>query len=371
MKITDVEAIYLKIGDIVEECNGTQDALIVKITTDAGIVGWGEVDSSPPVIKAIFETPMSHTLSYGLRELLIGEDPFEVDRLWEKMYRGTIYYGRRGAALQAISGADIALWDIIGKACNKPIYKMMGGGYRTKIRAYASMLMPNTPAEAAAKAEKWASKGFTGLKLGWGPIGQDAANDVALVAAARKAVGPDVNIMIDAGHVWDAATAIQRARKFEEQNIYWLEEPLPPDDLDGYAQLADAVDVRISAGEEDATVAAFEELLVRGRIDLIQPDVSRAGGLTECKKIADLAHRHNKPCVPHAFSTGILLSSSLHLIASIPNGSWLEYTVESSPLVDDLMVDKIPAVDGWVNVPEGPGLGIEVNEAVLDKYRVG
>ncbi len=372
MKITNVEAIVLRYRDEIQKiADGTQDDLIVRVTTDEGITGIGEVDSSPYVAKAAIEAPRSHAICSGLRELLIGEDPLDTERLWEKMYRGSIFFGRRGVAIHAMSGIDIALWDIKGQALGQPVYKLLGGAYRKKIRAYASTLMPHTPAEAGREAEKWAAQGFTAVKMGWEGFGKSEANDVALVRAAREALGDRVDLLLDIGHLWDATTAIQRVRRFEPYRPFWVEEPLPPDDIRGYRQLADAVDTRIATGEESATRFEFEELLDVAGVDVVQPDIARAGGLTETRRIADMAHQRNRPCVPHAWKTGILKAASLHLIAAIPNAIFLEFVVWDSPLAHDLVqpkfwIDK----EGMVAVPEGPGLGVTLDETLLERYRI-
>jgi L-rhamnonate dehydratase len=375
MKITEVEAIHLRLPSIVEECNGTQDALLVKIHTDAGLVGLGEVDSSPHVVQAVFDAPYSHTIASGLRHLLVGEDPRDIGRLWEKMYRATIYYGRRGPAVHAISGVDIALWDLLGKASGLPVYQLLGGAYWKRIPAYSSDLMPFDRREASERAKFLRDAGFTHFKFGWGGLGQSEAQDVALIGAVRKAIGDESKLMIDVGLCWDAATAIARARRFEEFRLYWMEEPLPPDDLDGYARLADAVDTRIAAGEESATCWEFRDLMDRGHIDVVQVDVSRAGGLTESRRIAEMARQRNLPCIPHAYSTKVLLAASLHWAVSIPNGGLLEYTVEESPLATaltgtGLLREPLRAIDGHVTVPDGPGLGIELDEEMVAKFRV-
>jgi L-alanine-DL-glutamate epimerase-like enolase superfamily enzyme len=375
VKITEVETIQLSLPTIERECNGTQDALLVKITTDTGLFGLGEVDSSPSVARAIFDAPYSHAIACGIRELLLGEDPRDIERLWEKMYRGTIYFGRRGAAIHAISGADIALWDILGKATGLPIYQLLGGAYRKQMRVYSSDLMPFTPQEAYDRAAFLKDHGFTAFKFGWGGWGQSEAQDLALLAAVRKAIGDECEFMADIGLIWDAATAIARARRFAEYNLFWMEEPLPPDDLEGYARLADAVDTRIAAGEEQSTRWEFTDLMDRGRIDVVQVDISRAGGLTESRRIAHMAHQRNLPCIPHAYSTGVLLAASVHWVAAIPNGSFVEYTVEESPLATaltgtGLLRNPLRAVDGWITVPDGPGLGIELDEEVVARYRI-
>ena len=372
MKITDVEAIVLRCRDEIQDiADGTQDALIVRVHTDEGITGIGEVDSSPMVVKAAIEAPKSHAICSGLRELLLGENPLEIGRLWEKMYRGSIFFGRRGVGIHAMSGIDIALWDIAGKAFGKPVSQLLGGAYVNRVRAYASTLMPDTPAEAAREAEKWASQGFTAVKMGWGGFGKSADNDVALVAAAREAIGDRVDLLLDIGFCWDAATAIQQVRRFERYRPFWVEEPLPPDDFRGYRKLADAVDTRIACGEELATRWEFEPLMDEARVDVIQPDIARAGGLSETKRIAQMAELRGLPCVPHAWKTGILKAASLHLIASIPNALFLEFVVWDSPLAHDLVQPRFwIEKDGAVPVPEGPGLGITLDEAVLRRYRV-
>ena len=370
MKITDIEAIPLTLGETRAIADGTQDALIVRVHTDEGIVGIGESDSSPMVVKAVIEAPMSHMICRGLRTILVGENPFEVERLWEKMYRQTIFFGRRGAAIHAMSAVDIALWDIMGKALGKPVYELLGGAYRKEIRAYASALFGDTPEETAEITTANKEKGFTAIKLGWGPLGKDPEEDVRHIRLAREAMGDEMDLMVDAGLVWDAKTAIQMARRFEEYRIFWLEEPLPPDDLEGYAKVATAVDTRIAAGEEESTRWGFKDLMDRGKIDVVQVDVTRAGGLTESKRIAYMAHERNLPCVPHLWSSDIIIAASLHLVASIPNALILEYCMADSPLRWELVANPPKYEKGVVYVPEGPGLGIELNEDTLEKYRI-
>src|SRR5262252_5538379 len=189
MKITSVEAIYLRQPEVKFQCDSGQDALLVRVKTDAGITGIGEVDSNPMAVKGAIEGPFSHTTACGLGQVVIGEDPFETERLWHKMYRANIYGGRRGVGLHAISGIDMALWDIKGKALGLPIWKLLGGGFHKKIRCYASVLFGNTPAETGKLAARLKDRGFTAVKFGWDPMGQDAETDVALVREARKGLG--------------------------------------------------------------------------------------------------------------------------------------------------------------------------------------
>ena len=257
MKITDVEAIVLRQA-VVDDgiADGSQDDLVIRIHTDEGITGIGEVDSSPELVRALVQAPSSHAVATSLRDALLGEDPLDVERLWHKMYRGLIYFGRRGIAIHAISGLDIALWDIKGKALGKPVYELLGTPQRDRVRAYASRLMPDTPAEVTDAVAELRDLGFTAVKLGWGPLGKDPRLDVELAAAARSAGGDGVEIMIDAGlgYVADAKTAIGVAREYEQLGVYWLEEPFEPDEYEAYAELADTVDLRVTAGEQDVDV---------------------------------------------------------------------------------------------------------------------
>jgi len=375
VKITDVEAIVLRQAEVNEGiADGSQDDLVVRIHTDEGITGIGEVDSSPELVQALVQAPSSHAVAVSLRDVLIGEDPLDVERLWQKMYRGLIYFGRRGIAIHAISGLDIALWDIKGKALGKPIHELLGTQHRDRVRAYASMLMPDTPAEVTAAVTALVEQNFTAVKLGWGPLGKDAELDVALAAAAKAAGGDGVEIMIDSGlgYVADAATAIEVAREYERLGIYWMEEPFEPDEYEAYAELADTVDLRITAGEQDATWWGFRELIDRAHVDLVQPDVTRCGGITETLRIAELAYSRGVATVPHAWKSGIIKAASLHCNAVMPDGIWQEYCVADTPIAKTLTVQRLPIeADGYVAVPTTPGLGVDIDEDVLESLRVG
>jgi L-alanine-DL-glutamate epimerase-like enolase superfamily enzyme len=375
VKITDVEAIVLRQPALDQAiADGSQDDLVVRVHTDAGIVGVGEVDSAPEVVKAVIEAPASHAVASGLRLVLLGEDPLDVERLWQKMYRAAIYYGRRGVALHALSGIDIALWDIKGKALGKPVSELIGGRKRDRVRAYASALMPDTEAETAHKVSGLIERyGFTAVKLGWGPQGQDWQHDVRLASAARRAAGDNVDILIDAGFGYgaDAKTAMRVAREYEQLGILWLEEPFLPDELEAYAELADNVDIRVAAGEEDTTVSGFRELVERGHVDVCQPDVTRCGGITEILAIARYAREQGKACVPHAWKSGIVKAASLHINAALADALFQEYCVADTPLNTALTRQTFPLKDGYVEVPTAPGLGVDLDPEVLVHYAVG
>ena len=374
MKITDVEAIVLRQA-VVDDgiADGSQDDLVVRISTDEGIMGIGEVDSSPELVRALVQAPSSHAVATSLREALIGEDPLDIERLWQKMYRGLIYFGRRGIAIHAISGLDIALWDIKGKALGKPVCELLGTPVRDRVRAYASMLMPDTTAEVTDAVTALRDQGFTAVKLGWGPLGEDPTHDVELAAAARAAGGDRVEIMIDAGlgYVADAATAIGVAREYERLGVYWLEEPFEPDEYEAYAELADTVELRIAAGEQDSTRWGFRELIERAHVDVVQPDVTRCGGITETLRIAELAREHGVATVPHAWKSGIIKAASLHVNAVLPDGSFQEYCVADTPINTSLTRQRLPLeADGCVAVPTAPGLGVDLDEDVLESLRI-
>jgi len=375
VKITDVEAIVLRQPALNEGiADGSQDDLVVRVHTDAGLVGIGEVDSAPEVVKAVIEAPASHAIASGLRHVLIGQVPLEIEQLWDSMYRATIYFGRRGVALHALSGIDIALWDIKGKALGKPVRELLGPVQRTRVRAYASTLMPDTEDDVVRSVSQLIDRyGFTAVKLGWGPLGQDPDHDVRLAKAARKAAGDNIDVLIDAGLGYgkDANTAIRVARELEQLGIFWLEEPFLPDELDAYAKLADTVDINIAAGEEDTTLAGFRELAERGHVDVLQPDVTRCGGITELLRIAGYAQRHGKACVPHAWKSGIIKAASLHVNAVLSDAWFQEYCVANTPLNTGLTRQTFPLRDGFVEVPSTPGLGVDLDPDILERFAVG
>jgi L-rhamnonate dehydratase len=379
MKITDVEVIVLEgsaayqAPDGAEEAPGVRHVCLVKVSTDEGITGWSDVETQPHIARAVVEAPPSGSGMFeGLRELALSQDPFEVERLWDRLYRGSIYYGRRGAAIQAISGIDIACWDIMGKATGRPIYQLLGAGYRDRVRAYASTLFRATPEAMAAATRDYLARGFTAIKFGWGVFGQDPARDVELVAAARAAAGPSVELMVDAGWLVRRTPkeAIAMVRRLEPYRPYWIEEPLAPDDYDGYAALAGAVATPIAAGEQEATPWGFDTLIHRGRIDIVQPDLSRCGGFTVARKVADLAELRNVAVCPHAWLTDLLTAASLHMNAYLKQSIFLEFNVSASPVVRDLCRAPLQLEAGFLRVPQSPGLGVEVDEAFIARYRV-
>ncbi len=369
MKITDVKAHYLRLPEVKARTDSSQDALLVQIETDAGTTGWGEVDGCPWVVKAIIEAPMSHTLVTGLRSLLIGEDPLDTSRLWQKMYQSTLYYGREGAVIQAMAGIDLALWDIKGKALDQPVWKLLGGRFRDKLRVYSSNMFQFTPQATADRVRAAKDEGFSAAKFGWEPFGKDLKTDCAYLDAMRKAAGDDFDLMLDVGLIWDATTTIQRARHFEPFDLYWIEEPLHPDDLTGYARVSRSITQRLAAGEEECTLRGFQRLINEGGIQLAQVDLTRCG-LTQAMRIADYAQSKGVMIANHNFTTDINTAASLHFLAAIPNALVLEYCVEPSEISRNLARDPFKMQDGFMAVPDTPGLGFEPNMETIEKFLV-
>ena len=382
MKITDVEPIILQSpyenltpqGD--EEATGVKHCLLLKVSTDEGITGWADIETSPHVGAAAISAPSSGIEAFdGLKALVMGEDPFDVECLWDKVYRGSIYYGRRGVAIQTLSGFDVACYDIMGKAIGRPVHKLLGGAYRNKVRAYASTLFRPTPDAIKRSCEYYLERGFTAIKFGWGVFGQDGKRDEALVRAARETIGPDVDLMVDAG--WkvnrSAYDAVDLIRRLEQYNIFWLEDFLHPELYEGYRKVKDAgLRTRLAAGEQEATAWGFHDLIHRGGVDVVQPDISRCGGFTQMRKILWEAERAGVDVCPHAWLTDLLTAASLHVNACLPRCLFLEYNVAANPMLRDIIQNPVRMdQDGMIAVPDGPGLGIEIDAAAIEKYRVG
>ena len=371
LKITDVEPIVLRLAQVdVTRADGTQDAFLVRIHTDEGIVGVGEADTAPLLARTIVDMPSSHSLARGLREVLVGEDPLRIDRLWQRMFRASDHYGRRGAALHVISAIDIALWDLAGKVAGRPVSELLGGRRVGEVPVYASEVMPATPDEVREIAGRTVEAGYTALKLGWGPLGRDLAFDEQLVRAARGELGRGRSLMLDGGRAYTVKRALELLRRVDEHELYWFEEALQPDDLDGYARLTASATVRIAAGEADETLAPFRALVEQGHLDVLQPDLARCGGFTVARQIALLERSSSVEIVPHCFSSGVLVAASLHYVATLERPTWSEYSIAQSPFVNGILVQPFALRDGRLAVPTGPGLGIELDEEVVARYRV-
>jgi L-rhamnonate dehydratase len=382
MKITSVELFVLKSPGLYRSPEGSEEPPgptymgLVKVSTDAGICGYSDMETVPTVAKAAVEAPRWSEPGMecfdGLASLLVGENPLEVERLWYKMYRGTIYYGRRGVAIQAISAIDIALWDIAGKFYQQPIHILLGGKWHQKIRAYASTLFRPTPDAIRDAVKHYLDEGFTAVKFGWGVFGRDRGLDLRLVEAARKELGETRDLMIDAGWFVERIPkeAIQLANSLEQFRPYFLEEFLHPEDYDGYRQLTEGSKSFIACGEQEATEWGFQQLIERAGVDVLQPDLTRCGGFTVGRKIVHMAERANRLVIPHSWCSDLLTAASLHLNAFQRHAVFVEFNTSQGPLSRALVNNPLRLEDGYLAVPDAPGLGVEVSDETIARYRI-
>lgn len=372
MKITEVEALVLRAGEVdVNRADGTQDAVVVRVHTDSGLVGVGEGDSSPYVVRQMVTMPSSHSISRGLAEMLVGEDPTKVRVRFDEMFRASYHYGRDGAGLHAISAVDMALWDLLGQVSGLSVARLLGGERTRDVEIYASEVMPETPEEVTVIAERVVAEGFTALKLGWGPLGRDIGRDVELAAAARTALGPQRKLMIDGGMAYTLASAREFCRRVEDLNLFWFEEPFEGDDLASYARLCAATPVRIACGEAHSTVPPFRALLEAG-VSILQPDLGRCGGFSVGRDIAAMAREYGASAavIPHCFSTDVLLAATLQFVASLPGERLIEYPVTAAKRLGTLLTTPLSPVAGRLTLPGGPGLGIALDDAEVARRQV-
>lgn len=360
MKITQVICQILRIKSVVAKTASSQDAVLVRIRTDNGLEGIGEADSSPEVVKAIIDAPFSHNIACGLRQILVGQNPLETERLWQEMHRRTLYFGRSSVTITAMAAIDMALWDLKGKHFGEPIHRLLGGKRHSRIQAYASILFGRDGRETADIARRWVETGYRAVKFGWEPMGKSEAVDIDLVRGAREGLG-DATLLVDAGCVWDARTALARAKAFSDYKIGWLEEPLDPDDVDGYVWLRDHSPVPIAAGEEECGRAAFRPLIDRRALDVYQVDLSR-NGFTESAYIRSRVEEIGARLCNHCYTSPLTVAASLHWLSTCRDAFLFEDCVEDSPLRHDLTHEKVRATDGWIEVPDRPGLGVTLDE---------
>jgi L-alanine-DL-glutamate epimerase-like enolase superfamily enzyme len=368
MKIVEVVCQILRVPAVEAKTASSQDACLVRIRTDNGLEGIGEADASPEVVQAIIDAPFSHNIACGLREILIGENPLETERIWQKMHRRTMYFGRSSVTIAAMAAVDLALWDIKGKHFGEPIHRLLGGKQHDSIKAYASILFGRDGAETADIGRRWTEAGYQAVKFGWEPMGESEALDIELVRGAREGVG-DSTLLIDAGCVWDTRTALRRAHAFADFGIEWLEEPLNEDNVDGYVWLRDRSPVPIASGEGECGRASFRQLIDRHALDVYQIDLSR-NGFTEAaylrQRIEEIGAR---PC-NHFYTSPITAAASLHWLSTCVDAFLFEDCVEDSPIRNELCHERVQAVDGFAQVPDGPGLGVTLNEEVIQRFLV-
>jgi L-alanine-DL-glutamate epimerase-like enolase superfamily enzyme len=368
MKIVDVKVIGLSGGTVDggwPQGNKPEEDLntLIEVVTGDGLTGIGSCMTSKALVAAGVQL---------IKPMLLGERADEPARVTEKLRQSTFWQGRGGAVEHAISGIDIALWDLFGKMCKQPISRLLGGNYRNKIKPYGSILFdePDRLRETLIQTVK---RGFKAIKLGWRPFGRrDRKTDELLIRTARETVGPQVEIMVDAGgseQFWPHGYkwAIETAHMLAEYEVVWFEEALPPDDLEGFIELRRMSPVPIATGEVLTRRQSFRPWLERGAVDIIQPDCTKCGGLTEAWRIAWMAYEHNIQWVPHGWNTAIGLAADLHLSAAMPVARYVEYLTPCVYL-DEIITEPFrPDTDGYLTIPERPGLGIELNREALNR----
>ena len=390
MKITRIEIVSLRVELEGARFFSSQAAftrrksLLVRIETDEGLVGWGEGGQYGPA------EPVAATITSLFGPFLLGQDPLQPEVLWERMYAMCRDFGRTGTMIEALSAVDIALWDLCGKAREQPVWALLGGAFRDRVRAYATGFYytgddpaPSLESQLSAvraEAERDVAQGFGAVKVKIGLM--TLKEDLARVAAVRKAIGPDRLLMTDANHAYRAHTAVLMAKGMEDHGVYWFEEPVLPEDVDGYLQVKAATTIAIAGGETEHTRYGFAPWLVRRAFDVAQPDPCCAGGISETRKIATLAVTFGVQCLPHVWGSGIATAAGLHVLATLPpsphtanpiapyNEPLLEWDSTTNPLRTDLLTEPFVLEDGALRVPTGPGLGVTVNDDTLHRHLV-
>jgi D-galactarolactone cycloisomerase len=380
MKITDIALHVLK-SPLAEPFAFSQgwvtqrSATLVEVLTDAGISGWGEAFAQglePPEIAAT-------VIDKALRPLVVGANPLETEVLWHRMYHMTRDYGRKGSVVAAISAIDIALWDIAGKFHEVPIYSLLGGAFRTRVQPYATGFYRikgrGEGRRLAEEAIRHFEAGFSVMKV---KLGYGIEDDIACMHEIGRAIqGKPIRLMVDTNHAYGRAEALRLGRALEDFDLRWYEEPVAPEDIDGYAEMRNKLSMPIAGGENEHTLYGFRQLLAAGAVDIAQPDVGSCGGISAARHIAALAQSFGVQVKPHVWGSAIAQAASLHVIAALPVAHHslyaeepiLEYDRSSHPFRQHLISQPIQLAKGWVEIGSGPGLGVEVDRATLDRYR--
>lgn len=382
-RIARIEAIpVISPAGSANDLDGTADTVIVKVHDEDGRFGFGEADAPPSVVKSFIDMPTAHLWSRNTGEILVGEDPVEIAGLWQKLYEGTFWPGRRGLGMHAISAIDIALHDLAGKQLGLPAYKLMGGARRAKLRPYCTIYpglaqgrsIDALMAEIFRQFDMALAAGFRAVKME--VLFYDLVTDLELIrriGEGRKALGDDILLAIDFGYRWhnwhDALFVLER---IADHNIFFAEATLQHDDLAGHARLAERSAIRICGAEAAATRFEVREWLTAGKVGVVQPNIGRGGGLTEIRRIADLCEIMGAEVVPHGWKTGITSAVGRHFQAACPAAPVFEYVsphVFDSPLRRELVSPEPAVVDGYMELPTGPGLGIALNEELVERWR--
>jgi L-alanine-DL-glutamate epimerase-like enolase superfamily enzyme len=388
MKITAIKT-YVLVADNADVglTSSAQDTILVQIETDAGITGYGETDSNPWVIKALIESPGTHTMDQSMKQILIGRNPLDIEDCWKSLYIGTAMTGRRGAGINAIGALDMALWDIKGKHESKPVFELLGGNVHDTITPYASLQpLGNNFEEYKDSLVEWAKKakalGFKAVKSEVtmnGPYAHNGMNETdekhtLVIEAVRKALGPDIKLMVDVQYKWDTADdALRTVKDWKEFDIYFLETPVWSDNLNDYARMHEEAPMKIAAGKWLTTSHEFKDLIQYGKIDVVQPDIGRVGGLSEAKKVSILAQNNNRIIVPHCWKTSVSLAATVHFAFNSPACKFVEYLPPQlchETLRKELATEGFEFVDGLIKIPTKPGLGIELHRETINKYEV-
>jgi L-alanine-DL-glutamate epimerase-like enolase superfamily enzyme len=369
LRIVNVEVtpVLYKLKEVLRWGNMTVSAkgsTLVKILTDENVIGIGEAGFS-----AIYE-PWIHLHVEKLKPMIINQDPFDVEKIWEEMYVLTHMWGRRGMETYAISGIEIALWDIIGKACGKPVYKLLGG-FKDKVRCYAAPSLKE-PAIIKKECEKFVSEGFTAIKLRTG-LGFD--KDLDIVKSVREAVGKNIELMVDANMAYDHNKAVEMAKRLTRYDISFFEEPVRAHSVEEYVRemlrLKKKIEIPLAGGECFFTRYEFGELISKQAVDIVQPDATSVGGILECKKIGVMASVWGIKCIPHIACSSIPafgLAANLHVICSLSNSPLIEYDPYDTPLRREIVKGQLYAEKGFLMAPTASGLGLELNEDALKNY---
>ncbi len=366
MKITDLQAIRLRAampaeGQVFSRSGvrRTRSTTLIRVETDEGISGIGSASGNGELIEFI--------IAKVVKPMLIGTDPTDIDAIWDRAYvrGGHKEFGTRGIGVVALSGVDIALWDLLGKVRGLPLYQLLGGKCREKVPVYATALYPEEPAKVARRARAFADQGFHGVKI---KVGFDLDQDIRIVRAVREELGKNFLVMTDANQGYHIDVALKAADAFADCGVYWLEEPLFVEDIEGHEILREKGRTRIAVGENLHTRYAFENFLARGAVDFIQPDVARAGGISEIKKITALASKHKVPVSFHTWGDGVALAASVHLSAAIEDCIVMELDYTYNPLREALLSEPFKVRNGYLVPPEKPGLGIELNRDALQQF---
>ena len=369
MKITDVKTIRLRAmipseGQVFSRSGvrNTRSTTLVEVETDEGVSGIGSCSGNGELIEVI--------IGRVLKPLLVGMDPIDIDEIWDKAYvrGGHKEFGTRGIGVVAMSGIDVGLWDILGKVRGVPLYQLLGGKCRDKVPVYATALYPEEPSKVAKRARGFADQGFHGVKI---KVGFDLDQDVRIVRAVREELGRDFVVMTDANQGYSLDVALKASDAFADYGAYWLEEPLFVEDIDGHATLREKARTPIAVGENLHMSYSFENFIKRDAVDFVQPDVARAGGITEIRKISTLAANHNVPVSFHTWGDGVALAASVHLSAALKDCIVMELDYTCNPLREELLREPFKVENGYLIPPEKPGLGIELNQEALQRFAFG